>query len=571
MRRPSILRFLVHVHRELILITIAILLVWVTATSVPWNMDEFLPYHSLVCREPAQQLNTFRESCSEYATNLGPIHFYRSYGYVGVASSILYAPFYSLTSSIWMHYFVGACALVAIAWGLKTSFGFTFMMVPIAALFFPLLFTVLHDAGPVRIGLLVMAWSPVVVAKYFNSTRFRYVWVLLLAIMWMVATEDKPFFLFLIPGIAIFTLASLVKKGIPLKELLDWHKIFWIFGIPLAISIAFISSMQTNGTSYLIFLSQQSPALGLTSFVYSLFSAGIFTLNWPLYGHRVSTLVSIFGEEESGVRGALAAHTQLFPSWYTQQGAVAFALVLVEIFAVTCLLLWVTKTRMGQRGDQASAGYKQSSMGKVSKVSEEIHTPKSQEPDKTFQMLVWAFTLLMLGTAFSGGWASHHFVYTSIPLLVTFAFTFEKWVHGSLLLGILLATLSAISLATISLIPVQANVSKEIEVVARMALSQADESTIINCSSWGCYYTYSFLNEREIPVVFATELEISELTELAQSRNDTVMHICSSCDQQLVQSLYPSGKIKHLPTGTKLWQVFQVTHKYCVRDMPRIK
>jgi hypothetical protein len=554
MKRRSFTHFLLRIRRELILIALATLLIWVTATNVPWNMDEFLPYHSLVCRQPAQQLNTFVESCFAYATNLGPIHFFRSYLYVGVSSSILYSPFYAITSSIWMHYFVGACALAATAWGLKKSFGFKFSMIPAMAMFFPLMFTQLHDAGPVRIGLLVMAWSPVVVAKYFNSTRFRYIWVFLLSIMWVVATEDKPFFLFLIPGIAIFTLVSLANKGMPIKDLLDWHKALFIFGIPLAVCISLLSFMQTNGTSYLVFLSQQSPAFSLGTFLSSMLTGLMFTLNWTYYAHRVTTLVTFRGEGETGLRGAQPLSLEFFPSWYTQRGTIAFALVLAGILTVTCLLLWVIRTRMGQRFYRAA-------VSRSSISSKNIHTQKSQVTGNTFLMLVWAFALLILGTTFAGGSTGHHFVYTSIPLLVSFAFAFEKWLHGGFLLGILLATLSTISLITISLIPVHQNVSKEIDVVARVALSQADQSTIVNCYSWGCYYTYSFLNYRQIPVVFAAESESNTIkfNELVQSRGSSVMHICLSCDQKFVQSLYPRGKIEHLFTDTKLWQVFRVT------------
>jgi hypothetical protein len=558
------LQYLLHFpklfRRELILIAVASLLVWVTVVSVPWNMDEFLPYHALACREPAQQLNSFRESCFAYATNLGPFHFFRSYQYVGVASSILFAPFYTLANSIWMHYLVGACALAATAWGLKSSFGLTPLMVPAIAMFFPLLYTELHDSGPVRIGLLVMAWSPVVVARFFSSNRFQYAWVALLSIMWIVATEDKPFFVFLIPGIAIFTLASLAKKGVSLGEILNWRRIFWIFGFPAALCFSLLIYTQTNGTSYLAYLSQQSQAFGFGKFAYSLFLAGVFTLDWPFYAHRVSSLISILGEGQSGVRGQLAAHTQLFPSWHTHKGAIALGLTLLQILLVTCLFIWLGKTIMEKRAPRPRRSDSRISLGKTSKSLKELRPQESRLNDLTYPMLFGAFTFLVLGTTFAGSWAGHHFVYTSIPILVSMALAFEKWANGGMWLGIFLAILSALSLFTISLTPVQASVSKEIGVVMRTALSQVDQESIVNCSSWGCYYTYSYLNRGNIPIVFADQpSDIDKLTSLAQSRESTMMHICASCDQELVKNLYPRGTVKYIPTDTKIWQVFQVT------------
>jgi hypothetical protein len=175
-------------------------------------------------------------------------------------------------------------------------------------------------------------------------------------------------------------------------------------------------------------------------------------------------------------------------------------------------------------------------------------------------MLFGAFTFLVLGTTFAGSWAGHHFVYTSIPILVSMALAFEKWANGGMWLGIFLAILSALSLFTISLTPVQASVSKEIGVVMRTALSQVSQESIVNCSSWGCYYTYSYLNRGNIPIVFADQpSDFDKLTSLAQSRESTLMHICASCDQELVNNLYPRGTVKYISTDTKIWQVFQVT------------
>jgi hypothetical protein len=62
-------------------------------------------------------------------------------------------------------------------------------------------FTMLHDAGPVRVGLLVMAWTPIIVTSQHLKAK-------------PVAAEDKPFFVYLVPSIALLSVASLSFKGL---------------------------------------------------------------------------------------------------------------------------------------------------------------------------------------------------------------------------------------------------------------------------------------------------------------------------------------------------------------------
>ncbi len=544
---------------QLFLSAVASLLILITVIKVPWNMDEFLAYHALACRETAQKLNIFRESCFAYSTNIGPIHFFRSYQYVGVASSILYAPFHALVNSIWTHYLVGALALVAIAWGLKSSLNFNRSMIPAFVLFFPLLFTVLHDSGPVRIGLIVMAWSPVFFVKCINSKRYPYVWLVLTSIMWMIATEDKPFFVFLIPGIILFCLAAAVSKEVGFFGSLDWKKVFLFFGIPTAMCLVLLTILRTEGSSYLTYLNQNSVPRGLGSFAAGLLTAVVFTVDWSFYAHRVTSLISILADEQDYSR-KFAANTQFFPAWHTQRGAVALTLMLVTVLVLTSLLFWIVKAGIGQISRQVRQLPREKSKKRVSMKSKKAKGKFNHQNDWTLSLLIGSFSLLVLGIALAGGWAGHHFVYTSIPVLACIAMFFQNWTHGAVRLGVFFAILSTISLVVISLTPIQKSASREIDLVMQKAISSSDYSTIVNCASWGCYYPYSLLNKRNIPIVFATEVsDINKLGDVAQSRKSTVMHVCTSCDQDLVQKLYPTSRIEPIRTGTNLWLLFRVT------------
>jgi hypothetical protein len=193
-------------------------------------------------------------------------------------------------------------------------------------------------------------------------------------------------------------------------------------------------------------------------------------------------------------------------------------------------------------------------------ISKKANGKFNHQNDWTLCFLIGSFSFLALGIAVAGGWAGHHFVYTSIPILVCIAMFFQNWTHGTVKLGVLFAILSTLSLVVIFLTPIQKSASREIDLVMQTAISSSDNSTIVNCASWGCYYPYSLLNERNIPVVFATEVsDIKKLGDGAQSRKNTVMHVCTSCDLDLVQKLYPLSRIELIRTGTNLWQLFRVT------------
>jgi len=84
--------------------------------------------------------------------------------------------------------------------------------------------------------------------------------------------------------------------------------------------------------------------------------------------------------------------------------------------------------------------------------------------------------------------------------------------------------------------------SREISTGFETAVALADSDTIINCSSWGCYYTYSLLNERNIPVVFAdTADRTRSLQDDAIKQHKRIIHLCMACDLSMVESRYPKS------------------------------
>ena len=313
----------------------AVLSVLLVVTTIPWNMDEFIMYHVLACWEPSQQLNVYRDSCIAHPTQLGPIEFQRAYEYIGITSSLLLAPVHALSQSIWTPYAVGALALVATVWGLVKSFMLPRRIMPVMLLFFPLVFTMLHDAGPVRVGLLVLAWTPIVTAQYLKAERSRIMWLALLVVMWAVAVEDKPFFLYLISGIALLSIASLSSKGLLSRAWRSWKLLVILFGVSGSFGISLLAVMQQgNGMSYLRYLIRVSPDHSTTSMSSNAVTGLFFMGDWPYYAHRVSDYPRLgnLGLHDPWLLGQFTNHLPL--GWSIQAVAALTLTVLVVLLAI---------------------------------------------------------------------------------------------------------------------------------------------------------------------------------------------------------------------------------------------
>jgi hypothetical protein len=159
----------------------------------------------------------------------------------------------------------------------------------------------------------------------------------------------------------------------------------------------------------------------------------------------------------------------------------------------------------------------------------------------------------------AGGWAVHHFIYMQVPLLGILALAVSGLRRGLLVLGSVFAAAAVASLAAIWLVPPLRQASPEIPVVFQAALGLADRETVINCGSWGCYFTYSLLNEDDVPVVFAPfPEEARRLAADMRSQGRRILHLCFACDAESVQQLYPQAGVAPVSTGTSVWKLFRV-------------
>lgn len=493
---------------------------------VPAHQDEYVMYHVLACFQPSQQLNTFTESCADYPIAIGNWEFQRSWRYLGAMSSLLLAPFQSVWPSLWTPFLWGVVALGLIAWGVKKSFQIPASALPLVALYFPLTFAILRDSGPIRLSMIVLAWTPVLVILVLRAQRGAIVWAFVLTAAWVFATEDKPFFVYLMPASVVLTLASL-----HVRQELDTARKHWVrltatFAIAAAVPLTLLAIARVQGRSYLAYLADASPGQSGGGISESVISGLLHLVNWPYVGHRVTinTLERPSGET---TLGNLLAH---FPVGYGN--ASTFSLLISGIVAIGVLTLIAFSMRALMR------------LGR----------------SRTVWWLVAAAVTTFGFIALAGGWALHHFAFAQLPLAVLVALAWAGREPGRLIVAGVLFVFGTLSIVAILSTPGRQEVSPEIYQVMDVALSQSSAKTVIDCASWGCYHNYRVANYDDVPVVWAgTEAEARELLRQAQQNQRQVIHVCMYCSTTDVQKRFGVTEVRNVSPGTQVWQVYEIS------------
>lgn len=479
---------------------------------IPSHMDEYGMYHALACSQAAQQVNVWREACGAYPISIGPFQYERSYGYIGAASSVLYAPFHAVWNSVWMNYALGAAFVVLQVVGLARSFRLPRRLLPALAMFFPLAFSSIHDGGPTRISMTVLAWTPYLVTRFArNRSLFAAIGVIA---GWTVAIEDKAFFAYLMPGAAVLTLAALHMQSATDRRTLTRAGL--VIGAASASAMGFLAAARVGDESYLSSLRAASPAAAGVDVVNGIGLVLRFTVDWPYYAHRVNDF--------SSAGGTYLPHTS--PTY----GSLPLVLTVTVSLLVLLGFEWVwrrARTVDGDRGHLAG-------------------------------LLIAAWLTLCLGAVAAGGWANHHFSYAQLPLAVLLARAVEHWSMRDIV--IVLGGLSLASTVAIATTPSYAQVGRGIDTAVRAALADGARPAIVNCGSWGCYYTYSLLNLEDVPVTYAdTASQAGELLAVAGQRGATVYEVCANCGPADVVARFPGAAVAEIASGTSDWRVFRVS------------
>ncbi len=528
---------LFRIHFVALQIALSLLILFSLAYMIPWHMDEFIMFHPLACLDPQQKFNIYRESCYEYETQFLGFSYHRAYSIVGISSSIIGFPFFSLVNSIWTNYFIGFLFVILISIGIAKSFvinkGQSFFMF---AIYFPLSYSVIHDGGPIRISMLVIAWSPILLKNFLDSFGVRRLfWLLALCLTWVVAVEDKPFFVFLIPGIVLLMGSSLLFRENKLYFLTNLKSaVMGIISSCVSVML-FLLITKVEGETYFEYLTAVSKRIdfdvllkSVLTFDYSnltsqfdLVNKLLFLFVWPLFGHRVIEFTNF------GFGSVLFQHPET--SKTLGNLPTVFYLLTVALTFVSFYLLFKNLR------------------------------PSKQNIKETFTLLFSSISF-WFGAFISGGWASHHFVFLHLPILVSILILNKS--KNNRLIYFLFSITSVITIISILISPVNKLASREIGIVYEKAIENSDEFSILSCSSWGCYYPYSLTNKNDIPVVFVTPEVPNHFRELeirARSESKNILVMCTDCTIETVGQYFPSFGVSQIETGTKIWSLFKFT------------
>ena len=455
-------------------------------TLLPWHMDEYIMFHRLACWDATQAINSFEEGCLKpelfIQLPIG-IGFYRSFGYGGITSSLILAPFQYFWDSLATSQLVGIAFLIVSALGIQKSFKLNTTGFILSIIWFPIAYSLIHDGGPVRISFFTASWSPYLIQKYLNAAEWptKTLCATSLLTIWLLSAEDKPYFFYLIPGIIILVAAALTTHELKINKQTA-AKAGTLLLTASLLCILLILFAKVGNQTYLEYLSRQVKVDRLSTMLHS----ARLLIDFPENAERII---------ESNL------NTKVFSS------------ISISLFAIACYQAWkITKKKIHIRD-----------------ISQE-----------TTLLLGSTFALWFFGWI-AGGRFHHHFVFAQIPIVVVFAKCLDfKWSKRSrFLLGVLVAV-NIFSLLAVTCAPKNYYFSSSAFMnILTSGIKASPPGTIINCSSWGCYYSHSLAGSNGLPVVWAhNDAQLGSLAKLAESKKVDILHICYKCDLKSVDRNY---------------------------------
>jgi hypothetical protein len=448
---------------------------------VPMCMDEALPYHPLACLAyPFAKFHVFREGCDgRYDLVLFGLHIPSAYHYAGFLSSLLYAPVYFVFHTPGAQLWFGLIFFVLFACLFARLLPPTALSLPIILSFFPLLFQFIHDTGPVRFSLLAYPLG----AMWFRQMTAakegqRWAFALGLALLVFLGTEDKIFFVYLLPGYSFFCLAFLDEKSwAGFWARLKRHYVsilFTVFLSGVGIAVLFCGTMHEEGYfKYLREMAQETYGVERT-----LKTLLLYLLAWPVYAHRV------FQMTKPDTLSSLTINIIVASVFFMLGGIFAFL----------------------------------------------KKSPGCPAPRTTMLMLSFVVTLIIF-LAFSNVWAGHHFIFLWIPLLALLIdFFAARAASGGLMTMAFFYAASALSVLVLMSWPFDVQSAPEREnIFAYFQDAPRADAAIINYSSWGGYYLSALYGPKNQLVTYTepmTNGDAQKLYLLSRRTNRRIYDVC---------------------------------------------
>jgi hypothetical protein len=490
---------------------------WGLITLVPPNMDEFIKYHRLACWAfEGSQYSVFQEGCDKYSASIFGIPFHRNYQYIGVLSNYLYAPFYYLIPGIYSHYLFGLVSLLLFSFLLVRALKVRWECIFIPLTFFPLLYLMIHDHGPANFSLISYPIFFLLVQKLFSRhlglKSFLFL-ALGIAATVLVGLDEKVFYLYLIPqililsfAIALYQEAGVLKKSDIIESIpLIIRRVFFLGLVILLVCAGFLFFIKTEGVNYFRYLVELKKIQSREAPIAfgDIYSFLIQFISIPYsYPHRIFHLNEGYLRISQIVFAPLLA-IATYTVWHFKNLAAVWVLLLSEIILI--LTFFVTKNV----------------------------------------------------------WASHHFIFLQIPviiLLIFFANVSEKkflLVSGFLLINLV----TNMYLLKNSAVQGHARLSQS-GIFEYLSQNEIAKNSLINFSSFGGYFILSLYGNKEQVVTWkdikntASGSELISLSKNASKKN--ILNACEGCDLELMKTAFPGSQIQLVGPKDATWRVWQI-------------
>jgi len=210
--------------------------------GINFHQDEFLHFHNLAYLNPNFHLVNFTEGFQAYSKTLFSYQFNLPFPYTGTIQGILFYPFFKLFPLIIGKGIYSFLSLILFFYLLKKELNLGEKGTWIMCLFIPFYFTILHDAGPVNLALIIYLLTRILVHQiYITKSFLRLFWLSsILLLIWAIACFDKLFFLYLIPSLIPFCLVKINLKD------LNWKSNISIFVTLLVLFTLFNQYLSSN-------------------------------------------------------------------------------------------------------------------------------------------------------------------------------------------------------------------------------------------------------------------------------------------------------------------------------------
>jgi hypothetical protein len=419
------------------------------------------------------------------------------------------------------HYVLGILALILFILGMQKSFdiGRNWILI---LFYYPITFPILHDAGPVKISIVIFSWTPFMIQKAANSNKLKkYAWYSLIALCWLLATEDKPFFVFLLPGIFFLSFSKFEMSEFNFILFVKKIKVFLFLLIP---ALFFLTASEMGGNSYLNYLAGNTKTISM-GIKRSFLSAILHCFSW--FAFSIRSVDYNYNPDITQPEYAEALPWGL--------GLLSF----ISLLTMIALILFMLKFFFFE--------------------GKSIYANRGELRNSNHLFMLISILLLLLFPVIGGGWAGHHFVFVHVVIFTMLIKSIEK--RNSLFDRNLLIIFCIVTVILTSLTPNRSYNSNDSRKAIDYAIVNSNETTIINCA-YSCYFEYSLRNIRNIPVTFAlVPEETLSLLHSTQENFNQIMQICKDCSNESNIELFGIDSDVSKVAEFGEWNVFRILLK----------